>query len=305
MFEISPITISGKVKLRSPTQSESLSSRYIFNNIPNTEPNLGVPKIIGSSPDPFGIRYCLLSNNSYTDLTTNRPITAWRAWSNNSPTIAAWSIQKSIALGDTATPIRNNSLVYSNHPYGTNRYNSESFRDNTFNIYSLSGIYLFDATTIGDPASATSFIVTNDGFVGINTDAPIERFTINANTSANGQFVITGRTFLGDSKFDGVTARGRIAFSDGDKSFGLVFGDGNIVAQNVIYDTNLYRQSISSLRTDSQFTSTTLSAVGLGSLGNLSLTNANVSLLPTATASGYFLTININGTNRAIRLWDY
>lgn len=299
-----PETISGKVRVRAPYQAEALSSRFVFLNLNNTEPNLGVPQSLNSiSPDPNGIRYALLSNNSYSS--TLCAISAWRVWAYDNPTIAAFSIQKSIALGTNPQPIRDYSLVYSNHPWGTNRYNSESLEQYTYNVYSLSGIYLFDSTTVGDPASATSFIVTNDGLVGINTDTPTERLTISGNISAQGSLSATsnifvgGNSYLGNAKADFTIVRGTLRIGDDN---GIEFGNNNTG-----YNVKLYRGASNILKTDD-----TLHCIGLSSNGSayatdLYLTNSVVlsSFVTPLTASGEFIVININGTNRALRLWDY
>jgi hypothetical protein len=196
-FKIAPETITGKVHTRTPTQAQSLSSRYTFLNLQNAEPNLGRPGPTGTSPETtegyLGLRYALLSNNNSNGLS------AWRVWSFDNPRVAFYSIENSLGIGENANPIRINSIVYNNHPYGTNRYNSESLAANSFNVYSLSGIYLFDSTTVGDPASAVSLVVTESGNVGINTEFPCEILTVNGNISASGSlsaFASTGRWHL-------------------------------------------------------------------------------------------------------------
>jgi|GEM_PF-5679254 len=247
-----PQTISGKVKTRTPTQAEALSSRYVFLNLNNAEPNLGVPKSPGIKQEYLGddgYRYLLLSNNTSS-------LSAWRVWSYNNPRIAAYSKENSIALGDNANPINNNSIVYNNHPYGTNIYNSQSFRDNSFNVFSLSGIYLFDATTIGDPASATAFVVTDDGKVGINTNSPEEALSIVGNVSATGNLIINTNATLGKGKTSTNILRGTVKIADSSPS-SVVFGAGD-----VNYDTNLYRGGANILKTDDLFVCDSLSAMG-------------------------------------------
>lgn len=299
-----PETISGKVRVRSPYQAEALSSRFVFLNLNNTEPNLGVPTSLNyASPDPSGIRYALLSNNSYSS--TLCAVSAWRVWAYDNPTIATFSVQKSIALGLNAQPIRDYSLVYSNHPWGTNRYNSESLENYTYNVYSLSGIYLFDSTTVGDPASATSFIVTNDGLVGINTDTPTERLTISGNISAQGSLsatgniIIGGSSFLGNAKADFTVVRGTLRVGDDN---GIEFGNNNTA-----YNVKLYKGGSNILKTDDALHCIGLSSNGSAFVSDLSLTNSVIlsSFVTPLTASGEFVVININGTNRALRLWDY
>jgi hypothetical protein len=174
-FNVNPTTILSKIHVRTPTQAESLSSRYTFLNLNNAEPNLGRPPeaVTGgtyysslTSSELLGIRYALLSNNHSGS--------AWRVWAYDNPKIATYSKEGSIGLGDNAFPINIKSFVYSNYAYDNqnNRYNSQSFSNKTFNVFALSGIYLFDSTTIGDPASAIAFIVTDQGKVGIGTENP-------------------------------------------------------------------------------------------------------------------------------------
>jgi hypothetical protein len=262
-----PQTISGKVKTRTPTQAEALSSRYVFLNLNNAEPNLGVPKSPGIKQEYLGddgYRYLLLSNNTSS-------LSAWRVWSYDNPRIAAYSKENSIALGDNANPINNNSIVYNNHPYGTNIYNSQSFRDNSFNVFSLSGIYLFDATTIGDPASATAFVVTDDGKVGINTNSPEEALSIVGNVSATGNLIINTNATLGKGKTSTNILRGTVKIADSSPS-SVVFGAGD-----VNYDTNLYRGGANILKTDDLFVCDSLSAMGTISTdgGNSNQWNSN------------------------------
>ena len=123
----------------------------------------------------------------------------------------------------------------------------------------MSGIYLFDPTTIGDPGSATSLIVTNYGNVGVNTDSPNERLSINGNLSCNGtlsatELYILNRSFLGNSKIDETTVRGKLKLGDMDFTE-VSFGSGGT------YDTNLRRGGINTLQTDSNFICYSLSSV--------------------------------------------
>lgn len=168
-------TISGKVRLRTPAQSDLDSTRYKFLNLNNAEPNLGVPKNPGTIA---GLRYALLSN-------TTDGLAPWRVWSFLNPRIACDSINNSLALGDNATINNNNSFVYSNYKYTNNNpYNSQTFSDYSYGVYSLSGIFLYNATTVGDPASATFFVVTENGFVGVKTDSPNDELTVAGDISA-------------------------------------------------------------------------------------------------------------------------
>jgi len=289
-------TITGKVKTRTPTQAEALSSRYVFLNLQNAEPNLGIPTPPGIKEeyagDP-GYRYALLSNNVASP-------SAWRVWAYDNPKIATFSKEGSIALGNNPNPINKNSIVYSNYTYEINNiYNSQSFADNTFNVFSVSGIYLYDATTIGDPASATAFVVTEEGRVGINTDSPSEVLTLVGNISATGGIFTDGNSTLGNSKSDINVIRGNVRIGDSFSS-PLTFGNGN-----ANFDTNLYRIKYKTLNTDSTFTCNGLSGRNALSGADIVLTNANVTNLTSATASGDFIILNINGANRALRLWDY
>jgi hypothetical protein len=190
-FNVNPTTILSKIHVRTPAQAESLSSRYVFLNLNNAEPNLGKPPgIFGgtyystlTSDEYLGIRYALLSNNHSGS--------AWRVWAYDNPRIAAYSKEGSLGIGDNAYPLNIKSFVYSNYAFDNqnNRYNSQSFSNKTFNVFALSGIYLFDSTTIGDPASAVAFIVTDEGNVGIGVEDPAERLTVNGNISSNGNFI--------------------------------------------------------------------------------------------------------------------
>ena len=202
-FNVNPTTILSKIHVRTPTQAESLSSRYSFLNLNNAEPNLGKPPgIFGgtyysslTSDEYLGIRYALLSNNHSGS--------AWRVWAYDNPRIAAYSKEGSLGIGDNAYPLNIKSFVYSNYAYDNqnNRYNSQSFSNKTFNVFALSGIYLFDSTTIGDPASAIAFIVTDTGNVGIGTENPPATLSIigtisgnNITTSFNtGKAIVTGK----------------------------------------------------------------------------------------------------------------
>lgn len=231
-FNVNPTTILSKIHVRTPAQAESLSSRYVFLNLNNAEPNLGKPPGIygGSyystltSDEYLGIRYALLSNNHSGS--------AWRVWAYDNPRIAAYSKEGSLGIGDNAYPLNIKSFVYSNYAFDNqnNRYNSQSFSNKTFNVFALSGIYLFDSTTIGDPASAIAFIVTDTGNVGIGVEDPAERLTVNGNISSNGSLfvrdlsannltvsgnisasgslTINGNTTLGDNNLDTLTLNG-------------------------------------------------------------------------------------------------
>lgn len=102
--------------------------------------------------------------------------TATVAAGDNSLSFGADNVARahgSIALGRKANAVHAQSLVYSNF---SNYYNSSSFADNTFNVFASGGNYLFNKTTVGDPASATAFVVTSAGLVGINTSNPIVMF---------------------------------------------------------------------------------------------------------------------------------
>jgi len=210
-FNVNPTTILGKIHVRTPSQAESLSSRYVFLNTNNAEPNLGRPPeaVTGgsyysslTSSELLGIRYALLSNNHSGS--------AWRVWAYDNPKIATYSKEGSMGVGDNAFPLNIKSFVYSNYAYDNqnNRYNSQSFSNKTFNVFALSGIYLFDSTTIGDPASAIAFIVTDEGNVGIGVEDPAERLTVNGNISASGSLTINGNTTLGDINLDTLTLNG-------------------------------------------------------------------------------------------------
>jgi len=192
-------TISGKVRLRTPMQSDIDPVRYKFLNLINAEPNLGIPKDPGTIG---GLRYMLLSN-------TSDGLAPWRVWSYLNPKIAIDSIQNSLAFGDNATINNANSFVFSNYKFTNNNpYNSQTFSDYSYGIYSLSGIFLYNATTIGDPASATYFVVTETGNVGIKTDAPAVELTVSGSVSANGSY----------TSFGAGRATGTYSFAEGNNT---------------------------------------------------------------------------------------
>lgn len=175
-----PPSISGKTRTRTPTQAELTDpNRYTFLNLNNAEPNLGVPKDQGLGPiDSLGSRYVLLSNT----VDGTKP---WRVWSYISPRIYIASKNNSIGIGDNANPIEKNSFVYSNYNSKQNNYNGNSLYPESVTFYSVSGIYLYNATTIGDPASATSFIVKENGFVGIGISDPVVPLHVVGSLSAS------------------------------------------------------------------------------------------------------------------------
>ena len=185
-------TITGKVKTRSPFQA--LSSRYTFLGLRESEPNLGVPGPAGVAPTNDGIRYPVLSN-------ALSGVSAWRVFAYDNPKIAAYSKVNALAIGDNAFvgPTKN-SMVYSNYLYGGNRYNSTALADNSFNVYSLSGIYLYNPTTIGDPLSAIAFVVDEKGNTGIGTDSPREKLDVIGNARVSGTLSATNLGLFGSVK---------------------------------------------------------------------------------------------------------
>jgi hypothetical protein len=230
-FNVNPTTILGKIHVRTPSQAESLSSRYTFLNLNNAEPNLGRPPeaVTGgsyysslTSSELLGIRYALLSNNHSGS--------AWRVWAYDNPKIATYSKEGSMGVGDNAFPLNIKSFVYSNYAYDNqnNRYNSQSFSNKTFNVFALSGIYLFNSTTIGDPASAIAFIITDTGSVGIGTENPPATLSIigtisgyNFTTSFNSGSATGERSFAANSG----RAFGYLSHAVGDATVAL--GDGS------------------------------------------------------------------------------
>lgn len=185
-------TITGKVRTRSPFQA--LSSRYTFLSLREAEPNLGAPGPAGVAPTNDGIRYPVLSN-------ALSGVSAWRVFAYDNPKIAAYSKVNALAIGDNAFvgPTKN-SMVYSNYLYGGNRYNSTALADNSFNVYSLSGIYLYNPTTIGDPLSAIAFVVDEKGNTGIGTDSPREKLDVIGNARASGTLSATYGGLFGSVK---------------------------------------------------------------------------------------------------------
>ena len=250
-------TISGKVRLRTPMQSDIDPVRYKFLNLINAEPNLGIPKDPGTVG---GLRYMLLSN-------TSDGLAPWRVWSYLNPKIAIDSIQNSLAFGDNATINNANSFIFSNYKYTNNNpYNSQTFSDYSYGIYSLSGIFLFNATTIGDPASATFFVVTETGLVGIKTDAPAVELTVSGSVSANGSLTIDGNSTLGNNTSDTTIIRGTTKIADSSQTNGILLGLGD-----TSYDTNIYRSAANSLKTDDSLTVD----INLNVNGNTTLGDAN------------------------------
>ncbi len=191
-------TITGKVKTRSPFQA--LSSRYTFLGLRESEPNLGVPGPAGVAPTNDGIRYPVLSN-------ALSGVSAWRVFAYDNPKIAAYSKVNALAIGDNAFvgPTKN-SMVYSNYLYGGNRFNSTALADNSFNVYSLSGIYLYNPTTIGDPLSAIAFVVDEKGNTGIGTDSPREKLDVIGNVRASGTLSATYLGLFGSVKSNAANA---------------------------------------------------------------------------------------------------
>jgi hypothetical protein len=191
-------TITGKVKTRSPFQA--LSSRYTFLGLRESEPNLGVPGPAGVAPTNDGIRYPVLSN-------ALSGVSAWRVFAYDNPKIAAYSKVNALAIGDNAFvgPTKN-SMVYSNYLFGGNRYNSTALADNSFNVYSLSGIYLYNPTTIGDPLSAIAFVVDEKGNTGIGTDSPREKLDVIGNARASGTLSATNLGLFGSVKSNAANA---------------------------------------------------------------------------------------------------
>ena len=191
-------TITGKVRTRSPFQA--LSSRYTFLGLREAEPSLGVPGPAGEAPTNDGIRYPVLSN-------ALSGVSAWRVFAYDNPKIAAYSKVNALAIGDNAFvgPTKN-SMVYSNYLYGGNRYNSTALADNSFNVYSLSGIYLYNPTTIGDPLSAIAFVVDEKGKTGIGTDSPREKLDVIGNARVSGTLSATDLGLFGSVKSNAANA---------------------------------------------------------------------------------------------------
>jgi hypothetical protein len=185
-------TITGKVRTRSPFQA--LSSRYTFLSLREAEPNLGIPGPAGIAPTNDGIRYPVLSN-------ALSGVSAWRVFAYDNPKIAAYSKVNALAIGDNAFvgPTKN-SIVYSNYVFGGNRFNSTALADNSFNVYSLSGIYLYNPTTVGDPLSAIAFVVDENGNTGIGIDSPREKLDVIGNVRASGTLSATNLGLFGGVK---------------------------------------------------------------------------------------------------------
>jgi hypothetical protein len=191
-------TITGKVRTRSPFQA--LSSRYTFLSLREAEPNLGIPGPAGIAPTNDGIRYPVLSN-------ALSGVSAWRVFAYDNPKIAAYSKVNALAIGDNAFvgPTKN-SIVYSNYVFGGNRFNSTALADNSFNVYSLSGIYLYNPTTVGDPLSAIAFVVDENGNTGIGIDSPREKLDVIGNARVSGTLSATNLGLFGGVKSNAANA---------------------------------------------------------------------------------------------------
>jgi hypothetical protein len=257
-------------------QSDIDPVRYKFLNLINAEPNLGVPKDPGTVG---GMRYMLLSN-------TSDGLAPWRVWSYLNPKIAIDSIQNSLAFGDNATINNANSFIFSNYKYTNNNpYNSQTFSDYSYGIYSLSGIFLYNATTIGDPASATYFVVTETGFVGIKTDAPAVELTVSGSVSANGSLTIDGNSTLGNVSTDTTIIRGVTKIADSSQTNGILLGSGD-----TSYDTNIYRSAANSLKTDDSLTvDINLNVNGNTTLGDANTDQTTINAFAVANASRSFV----------------
>jgi hypothetical protein len=153
----------------------------------------------------------------------------------------------SIALGDSGTAAHDNAFVYSN--YDTNNYSSYSFSDTSFNVYSLSGVNLFDATTVGDPLSTIKFIVTNDGLVGINDNNPSEQLTVSGNTRMTGTLSALG---AGNNFLQGTLSIGTVDLASKLTVKGNVSAFGTLSATSPNYFPLLLSRGISAIATDVQ-----------------------------------------------------
>lgn len=153
----------------------------------------------------------------------------------------------SIALGDSGTAAHDNAFVYSN--YDTNNYSSYSFSDTSFNVYSLSGVNLFDATTVGDPLSTIKLIVTNDGLVGINDNNPSEQLTVSGNTRMTGTLSALG---AGNNFLQGTLSIGTVDLASKLTVKGNVSAFGTLSATSPNYFPLLLSRGISAIATDVQ-----------------------------------------------------
>ena len=116
----------------------------------------------------------------------------------------------STAIGSNAKVGHEQAFVFASND--KNDFQSNSVGDHTFNVFASGGIHLFDSVTIGDPASATFFVITTAGYMGIHTDDPTEALTVGGNLSARGclsAFAPAGmyNRFGGGSMFDSISAK--------------------------------------------------------------------------------------------------
>ena len=128
---------------------------------------------------------------------------------------------------------------------------------------------------------------------------PIKVDAVVGNISATGGIAADGNNTLGNSKSDINILRGYVRISDSFAS-PLTFGNNN-----ASFDTNLYRIKANTLNTDSTFTCNALSGRNALSGADITLTNARIITPSSTTDSGQFLILNINGSEKAIRLWDF
>lgn len=125
--------------------------------------------------------------------------------------------KENLVVGKYSTAIGSNAKVGHEQAFvfaanDKNDFQSNSVGDHTFNVFASGGINLFDSVTIGDPASATFFVITTAGYMGIHTDDPTEALTVGGNLSARGclsAFAPTGmyHRFGGGSMFDSISAK--------------------------------------------------------------------------------------------------
>lgn len=163
----------------------------------------------------------------------------------------------SVAIGNNANAERNSAVVISSN---TNKYNSSAFSDHTFNVFASGGNFLFDSTTVGDPASGVAFIVLSSGLVGINTPLPNERLTINGNVSCFGYLSATSINYHPYINNGGLSAiaidpgfnliQGRVGINTAPLStFALHIRGGNVRVDGVDYSKT---PNVSAFDTDGQ-----------------------------------------------------
>jgi hypothetical protein len=114
----------------------------------------------------------------------------------------------------------------------------------------------FSTTTQSTTAVTKRMTIDHAGDLGIGTETPNERLTVVGNISATGSIYantltvfddlnVNGDSTLGDANTDTTIIRGITKIADSSSTNGILFGNNN-----ASYDTNLYRSTTNTLKTD-------------------------------------------------------